>query len=167
MSYVASSVRDVYFITFFQVVIMITLETNWPFNFFYMNSILILSIFFLYITMRKHNTVFIFMREVSAGDWLLYYSCKYGPTELLQGWESADGHLIGRWQVRQALEGAWQRQVIWLRLRCQDAAYPIVFWRHIHTCKDTEKGRERKVGRLSFNIKEKKENPRSLQNTTC
>lgn len=40
------------------------------FTFFSMNSILILSIFrfFLYITVSKHNTVFIFMRDVSAGD---------------------------------------------------------------------------------------------------
>lgn len=37
-------------------------------------------------------------------------SSECGPTELLQGGESAevgfDGHLIGRWQVGQALEGA-------------------------------------------------------------
>lgn len=77
------------------------------------------------------------MWDNEVGDHLLHYSCKYEPTELLQGWESAevsfDGHLIGRWQVRQALEGARYRQVIWLRLWRQDAAYPIVFWRHIHT----------------------------------
>lgn len=80
-------------------------------------------------------------------------SSEHGPTELLQGWKSAevgfDGRLIGRWQVGQALEGAWERQVIWLRLWRQDAAYPIVFWRQIHTFTDKEKGRE-KIGQAIF-----------------
>ncbi len=60
-----------------------------------------------------------------------------GPTEFLQGWEAVevgfDSRLIGGRQVWQALEGAWERQVVGFRLRGQDAAYPIVFWRHIHT----------------------------------
>lgn len=83
-------------------------------------------------------------------------SSERGPTELLQGWKSAevgfDGRLIGRWQVGQALEGAWERQVIWLRLWRQDAAYPIVFWRQIHTLTDKEKGRE-KIGQAIFKKK--------------
>ena len=53
------------------------------------------------------------------------------PTELLQGGEPADvgfdDRLVGGRQVRQALEGARERQVVGLRLRRQDAAYPIVF----------------------------------------
>lgn len=132
--------------------------------FFYLNSILILRIFWFLvcdpITLCKYSTAFLFMRDVSASDQLKlqHYSCKYGPTELLQGWESVevgfDGHLIGRWQVWEALEGAWERQVIWLRLWCQDAAYPIVFWRHIHTyIYRHREGKERKVDRLSFKRK--------------
>lgn len=101
------------------------------------------------------------MQDDEVGDQLLHYSCKYGPTELLQGWESAevsfDGHLIGRWQVWQALEGARYRQVIWLRLWRQDAAYPIVFWRHIHTyIYRHRQGKKKKSRQAIFKKKKKK-----------
>lgn len=91
---------------------------------------------------------FLSCRAVSAWCLLLHECSKLGPTEFLQGWEPIevgfDGRLIGGRQVWQALEGAWERQVVGLRLWRQDAAYPIVFWRHIHTYTDTEKREKKK-----------------------
>lgn len=83
--------------------------------------------------------------RIRAGRLFLHYCSELGPTEFLQGREPVevgfDGRLVGGWQVWQALEGAWERQVVGLRLRGQDATYPIVFWRHIHTYTDTEEGK--------------------------
>lgn len=124
------------------------------YNFFWKDSIFW---FVFFLNCKQKNSVFFFFCLSCRMLGLVTDSCigssERGPTELLQGWKSAevgfDGRLIGRWQVGQALEGAWERQVIWLRLWRQDAAYPIVFWRQIHTFTDKEKGRE-KLGRLSF-----------------
>lgn len=77
------------------------------------------------------------MQNIRTGAYSGIKCGKRGPTEFLEGREAAevgfDGHLVGRRQVRQALEGARERQVVGLRLRRQNATYPIVLWRHIHT----------------------------------
>lgn len=105
------------------------------------------SLFFLLLG-RSRNAVLFSCRTSGLGAYSCISAVELGPTEFLQGWKSVevgfDGRLIGGRQVWQALEGAWERQVVGLRLWGQDAAYPIVFWRHIHTYTDTEKGRKKK-----------------------
>lgn len=112
--------------------------------------------------------------RIRAGRLFLHYCSELGPTEFLQGREPVevgfDGRLVGGWQVWQALEGAWERQVVGLRLRGQDATYPIVFWRHIHTYTDTEEGKRGGNGQadVSYANPPKKETPgNNHRKTTC
>lgn len=113
--------------------------------------------------------------RIRAGRLFLHYCSELGPTEFLQGREPVevgfDGRLVGGWQVWQALEGAWERQVVGLRLRGQDATYPIVFWRHIHTYTDTEEGKRGGNGQADVSYATpppKKETPgNNHRKTTC